>query len=62
MAIGVVPEALQARQPHHRQQRADMEARGGRIETDVSGDALRWRASARPSVASYTMPRQSNSS
>ena len=32
--------ALQARQRHHRQQRPDVQARGGRIEADVGRDAL----------------------
>ena len=36
----MVPESLQARQPHHRQQRADMEARRRRIEADVGRDRL----------------------
>ena len=34
-----VPEALQARERHHRQQRADVQARRRRIEADIGGDA-----------------------
>ncbi len=35
-----VAEALQPRQPHHREQRADVQARRRRIEADVGGDAF----------------------
>ena len=37
MAIGVVAESLQPREPHHGQQRSDVKAGGGRIEADVAG-------------------------
>ena len=58
-----VAEPLQPRQRHDRQQRSDVQARRGGIEADVGGDALAFAASrAAPSVASYTMPRHSNSS
>jgi hypothetical protein len=35
-----VSETLQARQAHHRQQRTDMKARSGRVESDVGGQLL----------------------
>ena len=35
-----VAEPLQPRERHHRQQRADVQARRRRIEADVGGDAL----------------------
>ena len=48
-----VAEALQPRQRHHRQQDADVQARRGRIEADVGGDALAAPStSGTPSVAS----------
>ena len=56
-------ETLQPRQTHHGQQRADVEARRGRIESDVGGDAARRRAPPRsPSVESWTSPRHVSSS
>ena len=36
-----VAESLQPRQPHHGEQRSDVQARRRRIEADVRGDALR---------------------
>ena len=48
-----VAEALQPRQRHDRQQRSDVQARRGRIETNVAGDALlREHVLGTPSVAS----------
>ena len=47
-----VAEALQPRQRHDRQQRADVQARRGRIEADVAVTRSFASASRTPSVAS----------
>ena len=57
-------EALQPRERHHRQQDADVQARRGRIEADVRGDALAARtASGKPfgRVVHQAAPRQNSS-
>ena len=43
-----VTEPLQPREAHHRQQDADVQARRGRVEADVCGDALACRAPRAP--------------
>ena len=60
MAIGRMPESLQPRERHHRQQVADMEARRRRIESDVGGHALRGELFLQPfgGVVDHAAPLQ----